>query len=55
MTSHIQKIAALKEALKTVRNLPEEIRLLSALSGEISALRELRELNPPGTRSRHSQ
>jgi hypothetical protein len=45
---HIEKIAALKEALKFVRNLPEEMRLLGALSSEISALRELRELMPQG-------
>ena len=34
---------------------PEELRLLSALSNEISAWRELRELVPPGTWSRRSQ
>jgi hypothetical protein len=51
----VEKIAALKEALKRVRDLPEELRLLGALSGEISALRELRELVPQGTWSRRSQ
>jgi hypothetical protein len=45
----VAKIAALKEALRSVRDLPEEMRLLGTLSDEISALRELRELVPQGT------
>ena len=42
----VEKIDSLKEALKHVRNIPDEIRLLGALSAEITALRQLLDQAP---------
>lgn len=45
VSSHLARIEALKESLKHARGMNEEIRLLSDLTQEISALRQLNELH----------
>jgi hypothetical protein len=45
ISGRLEKIMELKEALKHVRGVSEEMSLLSDLTHEISALRQLRELH----------
>ena len=43
VSGHLTRIKALKESLKHVHGMSEEIRLLGDLTREISALRQLNE------------
>lgn len=43
ISGRLERIADLKEALKHVRNIPEEMALLGDLTREITALRDFRE------------
>ena len=41
VSGRLEKISELKEALKEVRDMPQELSLLNALTQEIRALRQL--------------